>query len=284
MKFPINEIGYPDFPPLIREIPDPPEKLYYRGTLPHFEHKWLCVVGSRKFSPYGRDVCTHLIESLRGYPVVIVSGLALGMDGIAHESALRAHLPTIAVPGSGLDDRVIYPRTHFPLAMRILESGGTLLSEFEPSWKPRIESFPQRNRIMAGLCHATLIIEARERAGTQITARLATEYNRDVLTVPHSIFSETGHGPHRLMRLGATPIRNSEDLLEALDIDPRVTDPVLPPLSEQEERVVAFLKIPIPRDALIRSLGMPTHKANTLLSEMELKGIIGEENGLLTLV
>jgi DNA processing protein len=282
MEYPIRELASVEFPALIREITDPPAKLYLRGTLPSQDMKWLCVVGSRKYSPYGKAACTDLIQGLRGYPVVIVSGLALGMDGIAHEAALSANLPTVAVPGSGLHDRVIYPRSHFPLSQRILKAGGALLSEFEPGWVPRLESFPQRNRIMAGLSHAVLVVEANERSGTLITSRLATEYNRDVLTIPHPISSPTGSGPHLLMKIGATPIRTSEDILEALQIDPSEHARARPSdLSDTEKIVLDTLSNPMTREELVARLNMPIREANVLLGTLELKQVIEETGGVM---
>src|SRR3989344_3289271 len=148
------------FPTLLREIADPPQALYLRGTLPPAGSTLLTVVGSRRMSRYAKDACEHLISGLAGYPIGIVSGLALGIDGVAHEAALATGLQTIAVPGSGLSDEVLYPRAHVRLAHTILEKGGALLSEFEPEWKPRPESFPQRNSIMADMIQATHDIEA----------------------------------------------------------------------------------------------------------------------------
>ena len=280
MDYPISEITSSDFPPLLREIPDHPSKLYTRGTLPSPDRQWLCVVGSRKYTSYGRDATTTLIRGLRGYPIVIVSGLALGIDGIAHRAALDADLPTVAVPGSGLHDRVLYPASHFPLAHDILKRGGALLSEFEPMWKPRPESFPQRNRIMAGLSHAVLVIEAESRSGTLITSRLATEYDRDVLTIPHPITSLTGEGPHMLIRLGATPIRTSTEILEALGLDVEQTKITSHDATGAlEEKVLNLLREPMQRDTLIQTLNITTREANILLSHMELMGLIQETSG-----
>lgn len=269
-----------EFPALLREIPDLPETLYLRGTLPNAEHKLLCVVGSRKYSQYGKDVCETLIRGLSGYPVSIISGLALGIDSIAHRAALDAGLPTIAIPGSGLGWNVLYPASHRALARRIIEQGGTLLSEFPDDFQATPYSFPQRNRIMAGLSHATLVIEATERSGTLITARLATEYNRDVCTPPHSIFSSSSHGPHQLIRNGATPITSPEDLLEVLSIEiEEKGERSVADLSDDERAVAALLSEPMTRDELIERLGISTAQANTLLSAMELKGVIKEQLG-----
>jgi DNA processing protein len=229
-------------------------------------------------SRYGQDACTHLISGLQGYPVAVVSGLALGIDGVAHRAALAAGLPTIAVPGSGLSDTVLYPRAHFGLAKEILEKGGALLSEFEPEFAARPESFPKRNRIMAGMSHATLIIEAGMQSGTLITARLAVDYGRELLAVPHPIFSEGGAGGHIFMKLGAAPVRDAGDILEALGIE-RSLSARETNLTAEEEEVMALLVEPLPRDEIIRSLAMGIADANVLLASMEMRGIIAESMG-----
>lgn len=282
MDYPIREIQDEEWPPLLREIPDPPKKLTMRGALPPRENKLLAVVGSRKYTSYGKEAVERLIAPLSGYPITIVSGLALGIDGLAHEAALRAHLHTIAVPGSGIDDSVLYPRSNFLLGQRILGAGGVLLSEFEPTFTPTVWAFAQRNRIMAGMSHAILLIEAREKSGTLITARLASDYNREVLAVPGSIFSETSAGTHQFIRLGATPIRTSEEILEALGIEPREATPTLPRGdSPLEEKIYGLLSEPLLRDELIRQLEIPISEANIALTKMELKSLIKEFDGLL---
>ncbi|MCI0619724.1 DNA-processing protein DprA [Candidatus Wolfebacteria bacterium] len=280
----IQRLTPDEFPALLTEITDPPKELYLRGTLPAGGNlKYLCVVGSRKYTEYGRDACEKLIAGLRGYPVVIVSGLALGIDSIAHTAALAARLITISVPGSGLGWDTLYPRNHVELAKRILEAGGALLSEFPPDFKATPWSFPQRNRIMAGMSQAVLLIEAGEKSGTLITARLASEYNRDVLVVPGSIFAPSHRGSHQFLRLGATPITSSVDILDALDVNQQPTTDnhqrLLKNLSPQEQKVMEFLREPLPRDELIQALGMPTSEANILLSALELKGVITERLG-----
>ena len=159
-QYPIQELCLKEFPTLLSEITDPPDTLYFRGVSPKLHEndvKFLCVVGSRKYSQYGKTVCEKLITGLRGYPVGIVSGLALGIDAIAHRAALDASLYTIAVPGSGLGWNTLYPRSHNSLAKRILLSGGTLLSEYEENIQATPYTFPKRNRVMAGLCHAVLV-------------------------------------------------------------------------------------------------------------------------------
>lgn len=275
----IQKLTSEQFPPLLREIPDAPHSLYMRGLLPPPGHKLLAVVGSRRMSRYGEDVTNHFIQGLAGYPVSIVSGLALGVDGAAHRAALAAQLHTVAIPGSGLDEAVLYPRSHHHLARDILRAGGALISEEEPLFRARPESFPKRNRIMAGMSDAVLVIEATTQSGTMITAKLAVEYNRELLCVPHSIFAEGGAGGHLFMKLGAAPVRNPEDILEALRIEadaPRETIARSP----DEERVLEALFEPMARDELIRALALSTAEANVLLLGMELRGLIRETLGM----
>ena len=273
-----------EFPPSLREIPEPPEKLYLVGTLPPEDALWLAVVGSRKHTPYGKEACEKIIAELAGENIVIVSGLALGIDGIAHEAALRAGLVTVAIPGSGLDEKVLYPRTHLSLARRIVERGGALLSEFPPDFRATPYSFPQRNRLMAGVTRGTLIIEAGERSGTLITARLALDYNRDVFVIPASIFSRNSAGSHRLLRLGATPVTCGADILEQWGVETsdkgqETRDKRIKECSDEEKRVIALIAEPMARDEIIRALALPTHEASALLSAMEIKGFIKETMG-----
>lgn len=283
-EYPIRELNKKEFPPQLLEIPQPPEKLYIRGNLPGPNTKLLCVVGSRRYTNYGKEACEKLIAGLRGYDVAIVSGLAIGIDGIAHESAIATGLKTIAVPGSGLGVSAIHPIAHINLTQKILDGGGCMLSEYEQDFKATLWSFPQRNRIMAGLSCAVLIIEAETKSGTMITSRMATDYNKDVLTVPGNIFSKTSEGPHLLIRLGATPITKPEELIEALGFKnkneaPRNLQLEYSECSGEEKAVIKILREPMPKDELLRALNMPVGQANAVLSVMELKGLISENLG-----
>ena len=279
MSYEIRELREEDFPPLLFQIEDPPEQLFIAGKMPSPESKFLCVVGSRKYSGYGKEVCERLIEGLRGQNIVIVSGLAMGMDSLAHEAALKNNLKTIAVPGSGLHPDVIYPRTNFYLAQKIVDSGGALLSEYEERFKATLWGFPKRNRIEAGMCHATLIIEAEEKSGTLITARLAMEYNRSVCVVPGDIFSKNSMGSNQLIKDGARPILKSEDILEELDIKSEIKNLETIDISADEKRILEFLSSPISKEELLENLEMETSKVNILLSSMEIRGIIKETYG-----
>jgi DNA processing protein len=188
----------------------------------------------------------------------------------------------VSVPGSGISDSILYPARNKRLAHRILQSGGALLSEFAPDFRATPWSFPARNRIMAGMSHAVLVIEAERRSGTLITSKLATEYNRDVLTVPGSIFASQSAGPHMLIRLGATPVTSSVDVLEALgfDIDD-AEEKVLPELSADEKKIYDRLAEPCTRHELIAQCNIPASAANILISLLELKGVITEYDGLI---
>jgi DNA processing protein len=280
MSYSIRELKPEEFPQLLTEINDPPKKLFCAGVLPPIENKILCVVGSRKHTQYGKEVVETLIDGLRGYPITILSGLALGTDSLALYSALRNKMHAVAVPGSGLDPRVIHPRTHFRLAEEIVNSGGGLLSEFENSFRPTLWSFPKRNRIMAGMSHAVLVIEAEEKSGTLITSKLATEYNRDVFAVPGSIFSRQSDGPHMLIRLGATPIRKSEDILLALGFSPEEKEKrAYVAETPEEQTILDLLGSPMSRDEIIRESGLQTHIANSTLAVLEIRGVVTESMG-----
>lgn len=285
MEYPIQTLKKDAWPELLEHIPDPPKQLYLRGALADMtdgERKILAVVGSRAASSYGKEVTRHLISGLRGYPITIVSGLAIGIDTCAHEAALETGLHTVSVPGSGLNDDILYPARNKRLAHRILESGGALLSEFAPDFHATPWSFPARNRIMAGMSHAVLVIEAEQRSGTLITSKLATEYNRDVFTVPGSIFASQSTGPHMLIRLGATPVTSPKDVLEALGFDVEDTnEKALPELSPDEQKIYDRLSEPCSRHELIAACNIPASGANILISLLELKGVIAEYDGVI---
>ncbi len=272
------------------------------GTMPPDEYKFLCIVGSRTYSTYGKDACKKLILGLRGYPIVIVSGLAVGIDSIAHEAALEAGLKTISFPGSGLDPSVLYPSSKRYLAEQIIKSGGALISRFNQLQKSDIWTFPSRNRLMAGISHATLVIEGRHGSGTLGTAKYAEEFNRDVLAVPGPIDSELSYGPHMLIRRGATPITSSEDILEALGFTDttRYDDEKRVPkkhsrsnrstqltinldqisLSPDEKAICTLIKDEsLSATELIEKTSLPVSLFNITVTELEMKGFVSEEGG-----
>jgi DNA processing protein len=279
----IQKLQKNKFPKALFEIPQPPKDLWIIGDLPPENLIHLCIVGSRKNTTYGREACEKIIAGLKGYPIVIVSGFAMGIDTIAHKKAMQMGLPTVVFPGSGLSREAMYPKTNVQLMNEIVENGGCLISEFEPDFKATQWSFPMRNRLMAGISKAVLIIEAEEKSGTLITARLTTEYNRDLLVVPGSIFSSNSKGTNKLLRAGATPVTNSEEVLEALGFEKEKNEEkqqrLFEDLSPEEKMVVSLLREPKGRDELIRAMKLPTPTANAILSVMEIKELIKEELG-----
>src|SRR3989344_8285638 len=278
----IRSLRPEEYPELLKEIPEPPKQLRLWGQMHNPENKLLAIVGSRKFSIYGREVCESIVSGLAGSPVTIVSGLALGIDSIAHHAALRAGIQTLAIPGSGLDRTVLHPHSHVNLAEEIVESGGGLISEYDDLMPSGVWAFPRRNRIMAGMCHATIVIEAEKRSGTLITSRLATEYNREVGCVPGPVDSPTSDGPHMLIRLGAALIRDSNDALELLGLQRKDEHPTLVDIEELSKEEKVFIKIlerPCPRDELISRSKLDIGNASATLSLLEIKGLIIEELG-----
>ncbi|MFA5997698.1 MAG: DNA-processing protein DprA [Candidatus Paceibacterota bacterium] len=277
----IKNLTQEEFPKALLEIPQIPKQLFVAGELPDpSEYYYLAVVGSRKYTNYGREAVERIIAGLAGYPICIVSGLAMGIDGIAHRAALDAGLRTVAVPGSGLDERVIYPRAHLNLAREIVENGGALLSEYEPDFKATLWSFPQRNRIMAGLCQGVLVVEAEEKSGTLITARLATEYSRNVFTVPGPIFSATSKGTNNLLKQGATPITCAKDLLEEIGfIEQQFGTLDLTMYTTEEQAILVLLDEPREREEIITSIDAPSADTLSILTVLEIKGVIQERLG-----
>ncbi len=282
-QFPLLTIDACAVFPQLTELPQPPKPLTMRGSLERaLGTVCLAVVGSRNYTSYGKTVCESLIKSLAGYPVTIVSGLALGIDSIAHQSALDAGLNTIAFPGSGLDWSALYPPIHRGLAKDILHSGGALLSEFPHDLKGVHWAFPQRNRLIAGISMMTLVIEAEEKSGTLITARLAIEYNKTVGAVPGPITAVTSRGTHWLLKQGAVPVTEANDILRELGLVEHSSERFAHiVLNAEEERVMKALSAPKTKEALIEELGLDPARASITFSTLEIKGVINETLGLL---
>lgn len=275
------------------ELHDIPEKIYINGNLPEISideygramPRILTIVGSRKHTTYAIDVIENLLRNLSGSPVIVLSGLAIGVDCMSHKFALKNKLKTIAIPGSGLDKKVLYPKINLSLAQEILENDGVLLSEFEPYTEPAPWTFPARNRIMAALSDAVLIIEAEEKSGTLITARMALELGRDIGAIPGSIFSKTSEGTNMLIREGAYAIRNIKDLNDLLHISVEEKENITDEnLTELEKIIINLLNEPKEKDALlIESKLSPTDFLITL-SSLEIKGRIQETFGEIRII
>ena len=212
------------------EIHDIPKRLYFKSKnkdiLFNFlnkningeDFKILTIVGSRKNSNYGKEVIKYLLKSLSNEKIIIVSGLAVGIDSISHINAIKNNFPTIAIPGSGLSKNILYPKSNLQLYDDILETENILISEYEDNRKSELYFFPARNRIMAAMSDAVLIVEAGEKSGTLITARLAMEYGKNVGVIPNNIFAEGSAGSNSLMQDGAISVLNHIDILDMLNI------------------------------------------------------------------
>ncbi len=283
MDFSIYSFGKEEYPDGLLQIPEPPDALYIVGAPLPKDGMYLSVVGSRTHTSYGADACDKLIRGLAGSGIIIVSGLALGIDSVAHRSALKAGLKTVAILGSGLSEKVLYPASNLSLAKEILKAGGTLVSEYDSSFRATTWSFPTRNRLVAGIAHATLIFEAADKSGTLITAHLALDCNRELLAVPGPITSPTSLGPNLLIKQGATPITRSEDILEVFGLTSKAIKEEaiseLQNLSKNEKMLLEFLIEPQSRDAIVESLNLQLSELNVLLSTLEIKGLIKEEYG-----
>jgi DNA processing protein len=270
----LTERGYrfvarPELPALLRAIHDPPPGLFVRGRaeLSLLAQPAVAVVGARACSGYGASVARMLGRELAAAGLVVVSGLARGVDAEAHRGALAAGGLTVAVLGCGID--CDYPAAHAELARRIAATG-LIVAEYAPGVEPRPWRFPARNRIIAGLCAATVVVEARERSGALITADLALEEGREVFAVPGEIGSALSTGTNALLKLGASPLTDVDDVLDAYGLVPR-SDPV-------DDELLAHL--PATADELVRATGRSAADVAQALTELELAGHVTMRDGV----
>jgi DNA processing protein len=268
-----------ELPPLLRSIHDPPPLLYVRGEaeLELLQRVAVAIVGARACSAYGAQVARMLGAGVAAAGGIVVSGLARGIDAEAHRGALEGGGLTVAVLGCGIDRT--YPAVHAQLARRIVESGGLIVSEYGPGVEPAPWRFPARNRIIAGLCAATVVIEARERSGALITADFALEEGREVLAVPGEITSALSAGTNALLRLGATPATSVHDVLDAVGLTP--VDAAGVDVDGDAAAVLARLRdTPADADELARATGLDAATVAAALAELELAGAAVESNGV----
>lgn len=270
-----------DYPQLLKEISDAPPILFTRGNIDLLKvlPKKLAVVGSRKYSSYGRLTIDLIIPGLVSSGLVIVSGLALGIDALAHEATVERKGQTIAVLGSSLD--FIYPRENYYLAAKILDSNGLVVSEFPPGTPPLKQHFPRRNRIIAGISDGVLVIEAAEKSGSLITANLALDYNREVMAVPGEIFKETSFGTNKLIKDGARLVSEAADVLAFLKVDMMVKEKISKPkLSAQEEILLQLLAGETMHiDQIAEKSNLPASQSAQLISQLEIVGIVQNVGG-----
>lgn len=266
-----------DYPTNLRQIPHAPPLLYIHGQLEPRDELAIAVVGTRRVSPYGKEVARALGSILARHGVTVVSGLALGVDAIAHQAALDAGGRTIAVLGSSLDH--IYPRRNFNLAQRIIDQGA-LVSEYPLGTRPEASNFPPRNRIISGLSRAVVVVEAGERSGALITAGFAAEQSRDVFAVPGSILSPGSDGCNRLIQDGAIPVTSVNDLVERLQletVEAHQETRALVPASPEEESILKQVSAePQHVDDIARASTMEISEVNSLLCTLALKGYVRE--------
>jgi DNA processing protein len=268
------DIGNKNYPDLLKKIGKPPQELYFEGELKKKEKCALAVVGTRKISDYGRRVTEQFVRVLARAGVTIVSGLALGVDGLAHKTTLREKGRTLAVLGSGLNN--IYPAIHKKLAQDIVNQGGALLTEYEADVSPSKITFPSRNRIIAGLSLGTLIIEAPEKSGALITARETFKEGRKVFVVPARIYDSNSKGSNLLLKRGAQAVMGPKEILKVLGVKEKVLkEKREEELSLEQNRLLAFLKEDsVSIDFLIEKTNWSAPKIAGLLTEMELKGLV----------
>jgi DNA processing protein len=267
------------FPARLKAIFDPPPALYLRGSGDPalLDRRAVAVVGARSCSPYGAQVARMLGRELTAAGLLVVSGLARGIDGEAHRGALEAGLPTVGVLGCGIDRD--YPAVNASLSRR-MEEAGLVVSEYEAGVEPAPWRFPARNRIIAGLCEAVVVVEARERSGALITADFALEEGREVFAVPGEITSALSAGSNALLKLGAAPLTGSGDVLDALGID-RATAQADPDVSETAQRVLALVRDgAAAADDLTVRASLDAGAVSVALTELELAGLVAAADGV----
>ncbi len=265
----------PNYPPRLKEIYDYPAVLYIRGCLLPEDEWCLAVVGTRRATVYGRQVTEEIVADLAKSKITIVSGLARGIDSVAHHSALEAGGRSLAVFACGLD--TVYPAENAALARSIMQQGA-LISEYPLGTKPRAENFPRRNRIMSGLSLGVLVAEAGETSGAMITANMALEQNREVFAIPGSILSPSSMGTNRLIQEGAKLVRDYTDILEELNLTAvarQIEMKEIIPASDTEALLLKQLGAePVHIDEVCRSSGLPISEVSSTLAMMELKGLV----------
>lgn len=264
------------YPKLLKEIFNPPPALYVRGNIDI--NPSIGVVGTRKYSPYGKQAVEHIVRDLALSKITIISGLALGIDALAHNETIRNNGQTYAILGSGVNQNSIYPTNNRIIAERILENNGAIISEYPYGTPPLKQNFPARNRIISGLSIATLVIEAPKESGALITANFALEQNRDVFAVPGNIFSKNSEGTNNLIKNGASPVTSASDILEELNLNEIINKEInkkITPDNPEEEKIISSLsQDPVHIDKIAAITGFDIKKVSSTLTMMEIKGMV----------
>ena len=271
-----------EYPAQLKELPDAPAILYVKGDVDILKLPSLAIVGSRKFTQYGKLMANKLAKDVSDAGLVVVSGLALGIDAVAHQATLEVQGKTIGVLGCGLNQ--IYPIANSNLAKEVVNTGGVIISELSPGTPPLKQNFPARNRIIAGLSLGTLVIEAAEESGSLITALSALEYNREVFAVPGNVNSETSIGTNRLIQKGAKLVINADDIFDELNIEVKSNQQkakALAPRTDEEEMILELIsRDGAVIDKIVQQSGLNIIVISTTLTIMEMKGMVENVGGI----
>lgn len=272
-----------NYPLLLKEIYNPPPLLYYKGNLDNLNPA-IAIVGTRKISNYGRQVTPSIVKPLAKNSLIIISGLAYGVDSLAHQSTIEVNGRTVAILGSGLDRKSIYPSPNRHLADKIIENNGAVISEYPIGTLPFKGNFPSRNRIIAGLSLGIVVIEGTDDSGSLITAQLALEQNRDIFAVPGNIFNESSRGPNKLLKMGAKPVLSAQDILDELDfrqIPGYNKNHIALPKNEQEKLILEKLNgEPLHIDKITQATGLSHSIVSSTLALMEMNGLVKNLGGM----
>lgn len=284
-NFPVHVLEREFFPKKLLELSKPPERLYYRGTLPDFDRSWVAMVGTRRPSPYAEDICQSLIAHLHGTDAVVISGLAQGIDSFCHIHSIRSNIPTVAVIAQGIEADIGGSRGN--VARQILQNGGAILSEYAHKTPSLKFMFPERNRIIAGLCKSTTLIESKESGGGLLTVRFARELKRPVLCVPGNILAKTSQGPNRcIAKKEAVPIWNPEDFPDLCGAkylsDPTPEDLFRTGIQLESDAQNLFREcsgFTHSLETLRHNSGIPISRLLAILTELEIAGLVHSKDG-----
>ncbi len=269
------------YPALLKKITGAPKLLYYRGVLPTNKEKCFAVVGTRRPSDYGQQATLQITKELLDARVIIVSGMAPGIDTFAHQACVERGSRTIAVLGTGLDEKSIYPKTNLELSRQIIKHGGCLISEYPPGTRATKFTFPARNRIVSALSLGVLVIEAKEKSGSLITANLAIQQKKKLFAVPGSIYTLNSKGPNQLIKAGATLVESAQDIFDVLDIDPKKVLLKAPAAENAQEELIfdALQEESLYIDAIIKKTNLSAPIVGSTLALMEISGKIRNLGG-----
>lgn len=278
----IDSVGIEDshYPKSLKSIQNPPRTLYYKGVLPSDQEILVAIVGTRHPSSYGQQTALQFSEYLSQAGAVVISGMAPGIDTLAHRACIEKKRRTIAVLGTGLDDKSLYPKSNLELSRKIVEYGGCLMSELPPGTPGSRFSFPKRNRIVAGLSRGILVIEAKEKSGSLITAEYALKQQKQLFAVPGSIYSLNSKGPNQLIQKGAQLVIEAEDIARSLDLQFNQKEKIVLPDTNEESLILkALLEEPLYIDKIIEKTKLQPSIVATSLALMEISGKVRSLGG-----